>query len=177
MLAKVQQRFWSVFDNSYKIFEGIHRVQRVSATEKSDRRHSSTIMVSVIDDTQFKKSLTIRDDDIRVDTFRASGPGGQHRNKTDSGVRMTHIPSGTVVTATEDRSQHKNRHVARQRLEEKISFDNISKNHESMNKERKIDLSQVAYVWTQWRNQVKGPNNKKADMKNALNGKLDKLMK
>jgi len=134
-------------------------------------------MVSVMDDKKSNASYVLFDKDIRIDTFRASGPGGQHRNKTDSGVRMTHIPSGTVVTATEDRSQHKNRSVARQRLEDKLQNHSMVQEHKKMNNQRQIDDSQVSFVWTEWRDQVKGPQNKKTTMKKALNGKLDNLMK
>lgn len=130
-----------------------------------------------MDDKKSNASYVLFDKDIRIDTFRASGPGGQHRNKTDSGVRMTHIPSGTVVTATEDRSQHKNRSVARQRLEDKLQNHSMVQEHKKMNNQRQIDDSQVSFVWTEWRDQVKGPQNKKTTMKKALNGKLDNLMK
>lgn len=166
-----------MFDNAYKVFAGIHRVQRVSATEKSDRRHTSTITVSILAEKETSNNVLLNDSDIRVDTFRASGPGGQHRNKTDSGVRMTHIPTGVVVTATEDRSQHKNRYVARQRLIEALQNQYDDNVHEEMNEQRQIDYSEVAFVWTGWRDQVKSSSGKKTSMKKALSGKLSPLMK
>lgn len=167
---------WSVFDKIYLKLAGIHRVQRVSATEKSNRRHSSTIIVSVIEDVK-KTSFNIVDEDLRVDTFRASGPGGQHRNKTDSGVRIIHLPTGIMVTATEDRSQHTNRQVAYKRIEEKLSLINDSDQHEKMNQQREVSKNEVSFVWTEWRDQVKNNYGSKTSMLKALKGKLSPLLK
>lgn len=97
-------------------------------------------------------NVVLRDADIRVDTYRAKGNGGQHRNKTDSAVRMTHIPTGTVVTATEDRSQHKNRKVARQRLEAKLKSEPIDT----------YTTGDVRWDWCDWRDEVITPAGKKS---------------
>jgi peptide chain release factor 1 len=102
-----------------KFESGAHRVQRVPKTESQGRVHTSAATVVVL--PKFEESdINIRKDDLRVDTFRASGAGGQHVNKTESGVRFTHLPTGIVAESTDSRSQHKNREIAMQRLYMKI---------------------------------------------------------
>lgn len=168
---KAQQGSWSAFDDSYNVLKGVHRIQRA---EKSSRRHTSSVIVSIIDE-KHAKNIEILDKDIRIDTFRASGPGGQHRNKTDSGVRMLHIPTGTVVTATEDRSQHINRETAKKRLLKKLENVNNQKIHHSINEQRQV-ADDVAFVWTQWRDEVKRYDGMRTTMKKAMSGKIDKLL-
>jgi len=109
-------------DNVYgtlKFESGAHRVQRVPKTESQGRVHTSAATVAVIPMWE-EEDIDIRKDELRVDTFRSSGAGGQHVNKTESGVRFTHIPTGIVAESTDSRSQHKNREIALQRLYQKI---------------------------------------------------------
>lgn len=102
-----------------KFESGTHRVQRIPATESKGRVHTSAATVAVMPKMEME-DVNINRADLRIDTFRSSGAGGQHVNKTESGIRLTHIPTGVVVECTEGRSQHSNREIAEQRLYQKI---------------------------------------------------------
>lgn len=102
-----------------KFESGAHRVQRVPKTETQGRVHTSAATVAILPKWE-EEDIDIKKDDLRTDTFRASGAGGQHVNKTESGVRFTHIPTGIAAESTDSRSQHKNRDIALQRLYTKI---------------------------------------------------------
>ena len=103
-----------------KFESGVHRVQRVPLTESQGRIHTSTATVAVLPEMDDIEEKDLDMSEIRVDTFRASGAGGQHVNKTDSAVRLTHLPSGIVVECQDDRSQHKNKAKALGLLSSKI---------------------------------------------------------
>ncbi len=120
-----------------KFESGAHRVQRVPETESQGRVHTSAATVAIIPEGEEVKMIEINPADLRIDTFRASGAGGQHVNKTDSAIRLTHLPTGTVVECQDERSQHKNKARAMSLLQARIYDAEKQKQEKEQAAERK----------------------------------------
>jgi len=121
-----------------KFESGAHRVQRVPETESQGRIHTSACTVAVLPEPDEQQAIEINPADLRVDTYRASGAGGQHVNKTDSAIRITHLPTGIVVECQEERSQHKNRARAMSWLSAKLNDMQTSAAQNAIASERKL---------------------------------------
>ena len=121
-----------------KFEAGVHRVQRVPSTESAGRIHTSACSVAVLAEMDALQDIVVDKNDLRVDTFRASGAGGQHVNKTDSAVRLTHLPSGIVVECQDGRSQHKNKEKALSLLKSKLLDSEKEKKDAEQAENRKI---------------------------------------
>ena len=115
---------------------GVHRVQRVPKTETAGRVHTSTATVAVLPEAK-EVDVTINPADLRIDVFRASGAGGQHVNTTDSAVRITHIPTGVVVSCQDERSQHKNKNKALKMLQSRLLAHEIERHAAEIGAKRK----------------------------------------
>jgi peptide chain release factor 2 len=128
---------------------GVHRLVRISPFDSQKRRHTSFALVEVMPEVDAAAAIDIRDEELRVDTYRASGAGGQHVNKTDSAVRITHLPTGIVVTCQNERSQIQNRERAMTVLRAKLV--------ERAEQEREAEMAQLRgqHVEAGWGNQIR----------------------
>ena len=163
---------------------GVHRLVRISPFDSNARRHTSFASVSVMPEIENDVDIEVNDDDLRVDTYRASGAGGQHINKTDSAVRLTHLPTGVVVACQNERSQHKNKATAMKVLKSKLYEIEMNKQREEMaqiaGERKKIDFG------SQIRSYVMQPYQLVKDMRTScengnvhavLDGEIDDFIK
>ena len=167
-----------------KFESGAHRVQRIPETEAKGRVHTSAATVAVLPKME-AEDYDIRKEDIRTDVFRASGAGGQHVNRTESGVRFTHLPTGIVAESTESRSQHKNREIAMGRLVQQIRDAQIQQQASALASQRRSlvgsgDRSEKirTYNWPQNRvtdHRLEG-DNKNFNLDKIVEGELDELI-
>ena len=123
-----------------KFESGAHRVQRVPATESQGRIHTSAATVAILPELDEVEDIDLPASDLRVDTFRASGAGGQHVNKTDSAIRITHLPSGIVVECQDERSQHKNRARALSLLKARLLDEERSRQNAAQAQSRRLQV-------------------------------------
>ena len=124
----------------FKFESGTHRVQRVPDTESQGRIHTSACTVAILPEIEGVEKIDINPADLRVDTFRASGAGGQHVNKTDSAIRLTHLPSGIVVECQDERSQHKNRARAMSLLQSRLLEQEQSRQESETAESRRLQV-------------------------------------
>ena len=124
----------------FKFESGTHRVQRVPATEAQGRIHTSACTVAILPELDEIEAVDLNPAELRIDTFRASGAGGQHVNKTDSAIRITHLPTGIVVECQDERSQHKNRSRAMSLLKARLMAAEQEKRDKAEAQSRKLQV-------------------------------------
>ncbi|MFC2001519.1 peptide chain release factor 2 [Chloroflexota bacterium] len=123
---------------------GVHRLIRLSPFDADHARHTSFVLVEVMPEAQANVDVTIEPDDLKVDTFRSSGPGGQHMQKTSSAVRLTHLPTGLVVTCQSERSQHQNKEIALKILQARLLDLELARREEE---KAKLKGERIAAGW------------------------------
>ncbi len=164
---------------------GVHRVQRIPITESGGRIHTSTVSVVVLPEYKDVSDIEIKEEDLRIDTFRASGAGGQHVNKTESAVRITHIPTGIVVSVQDERSQHQNKAKALKILKSKLKEMKEREKLEEIGQKRKSMVGTMersekirTYNWPQNRvtdHRLEGEG-KNYSLEKIIEGELDDLL-
>ena len=165
-----------------KFESGTHRVQRVPATEAQGRIHTSAVTVAILPEIDEVQSVDVNPADLRIDTYRSSGAGGQHVNKTDSAIRITHLPTGIVVECQDERSQHKNRDKAWKQLKAKLYELEVNKRNAAAKvlEDNKSDVSwgnQIrSYVLDQSRIKDLRTNVEIGDTTRVLDGDLDQFL-
>tara|TARA_B100000989_G_scaffold288246_1_gene258754 strand:+ start:3055 stop:4086 length:1032 start_codon:yes stop_codon:yes gene_type:complete len=174
-------------DRSYgwlKNETGVHRLVRISPFDSQSRRHTSFASVSCYPEVDNSIKVNILEKDLRIDTFRASGAGGQHVNKTDSAIRITHLPSKINVQCQSNRSQHRNKNIAMEMLKSKL-YELELKKEEEENKKNRGEKKDIA-----WGNQIRSyimhpyqmvkdhrTNQEESNVSGILDGKIDNLLK
>jgi peptide chain release factor 1 len=168
---------------TFKYEAGVHRVQRVPDTEKRGRVHTSTAIVSILPELD-DIDLHIKDDDIQFDAFRAGGHGGQNVNKVSSAVRLTHRPSGIVVTCQNERSQLQNRTLAMQMLRAKLWEQEVAKRAETMSELKSTQVGKgdrsekiKTYNFPQSRVTDHRINKSYHNIEEIMEGQIDKILK
>ncbi len=164
---------------------GVHRVQRIPITESGGRIHTSTVSVVVLPEYKDVSDIEIKEEDLKIDTFRASGAGGQHVNKTESAVRITHIPTGITVSVQDERSQHQNKAKAIKILKAKLKemkerekLEEICQKRRSMVGTMERSEKIRTYNWPQNRvtdHRLEGEN-KNYSLEKIIEGELDELL-
>ena len=167
----------------FKFESGTHRVQRVPATEAQGRIHTSACTVAILPELEEVEAIDINPADLRIDTYRASGAGGQHVNKTDSAVRITHLPSGIVVECQDERSQHKNRSRAMALLKARLLAAEQAKQDNERAQSRKLQVGSGdrserirTYNFPQGRVTDHRINLTLYKLADIMNGQLDELL-
>ncbi len=159
---------------------GIHRMVRISPFDATGRRHTSFASISIVPELDTDIKVEIDEHDLRIDTYRASGPGGQHVNKTSSAIRITHIPTGVVVQCQNEKSQHRNRDMAMKVLQARLY--EIEKRRQDEKKQEMHDTQQEIAWGSQIRSYVFNPyrivkdhrtNVEVGDLDRVMNGDLD----
>jgi len=167
----------------FKFESGVHRVQRVPATEAQGRIHTSAVTVAILPEPDEVEAVDLNPAELRIDTFRASGAGGQHVNKTDSAIRITHLPSGIVVECQDERSQHKNRSRAMALMKARIMAAEQEKRDSAVARDRKLQVGTGdrserirTYNFPQGRVTDHRINLTLYQLANIMQGKIDELL-
>jgi peptide chain release factor 1 len=168
----------------FKFESGTHRVQRVPATEAQGRIHTSACTVAILPELEEVDEIELNPAELRIDTFRASGAGGQHVNKTDSAVRITHLPSGIVVECQDERSQHKNRSRAMALLKARLKAAEEERQQSEQARSRRLQVGSGdrserirTYNFPQGRVTDHRINLTLYKLDDIMNGKLDELIR
>ena len=163
--------------------KGVHRLVRISPFDSNGKRHTSFAAVNIIPEIEDDVEITLKGEDLKIDTYRASGAGGQHVNTTDSAVRITHLPTNIIVTCQKERSQIKNRETAMKILKSKLFELELEKREKEMEDLKGVDSkiewgSQIrSYVFDDRRVKDHRTNYQTSDVDGVMDGKIDDFIK